>query len=88
MIVMQVFNFKVHMYINELNCGCHVCCLSSSCHQIYFATQERSNKNAINRSHLTYNHKRGSKSLRAHEEEIVRCVFHNFNLDYRWIISY
>ncbi|CAN6711557.1 unnamed protein product [Malus baccata var. baccata] len=33
-------------------------------------THERSNKNAINRSHLTYNHKGGSKSFRAHEEEI------------------
>ncbi|XP_050147270.1 uncharacterized protein LOC126622516 [Malus sylvestris] len=32
--------------------------------------KERSNKNAINRSHLTYNHKGGSKSFRAHEEEI------------------
>ncbi|RXI00323.1 hypothetical protein DVH24_037871 [Malus domestica] len=32
--------------------------------------KERSNKDAINRSHLTYNHKGGSKSFRAHEEEI------------------
>ncbi|KAM0981812.1 hypothetical protein ACFX13_015155 [Malus domestica] len=32
--------------------------------------KERSNKNAINRSHLTYNHKGGSKSFRAQEEEI------------------
>ncbi|KAM1073622.1 hypothetical protein PS2_018349 [Malus domestica] len=32
--------------------------------------KERSNKNAINRSHLTYNHKGGSKSFSAHEEEI------------------
>ncbi|KAM1818414.1 hypothetical protein PS2_000180 [Malus domestica] len=32
--------------------------------------KERSNKNAINRSHLTYNHKGGSKSFRAHEEDI------------------
>ncbi|RXI09445.1 hypothetical protein DVH24_034062 [Malus domestica] len=62
--------FKVHVYINELNCSCHVCYLSSSRHQIYFAMQERSNKNAINRSHLTYNHKGGSKSFRAHEEDI------------------
>ncbi|RXH84932.1 hypothetical protein DVH24_041700 [Malus domestica] len=46
--------FKVHVYINEMNCGCH----------------ERSNKNAINRSHLTYNHKGRSKSFRAYEEEI------------------
>ncbi|KAM0995870.1 hypothetical protein ACFX2C_005945 [Malus domestica] len=32
--------------------------------------KERSNKNAINRSHLTYNHKGRSKSFRAYEEEI------------------
>ncbi|KAM1097409.1 hypothetical protein ACFX15_014325 [Malus domestica] len=32
--------------------------------------KERSNENAINRSHLTYNHKGGSKSFRAQEEEI------------------
>ncbi|CAN6541823.1 unnamed protein product [Malus baccata var. baccata] len=32
--------------------------------------KECSNKNAINRSHLTYNHKGGSKSFSAHEEEI------------------
>ncbi|KAM1923996.1 hypothetical protein ACFX15_021831 [Malus domestica] len=32
--------------------------------------KEHSDKNAINRSHLTYNHKDGSKSFRAHEYEI------------------
>ncbi|KAB2597391.1 hypothetical protein D8674_000311 [Pyrus ussuriensis x Pyrus communis] len=32
--------------------------------------KEHSDKNTINRSHLTYNHKVGSKSFRAHEYEI------------------
>ncbi|KAM1933871.1 hypothetical protein ACFX15_018120 [Malus domestica] len=36
--------------------------------------KERSNKNAINRSHLTYNHKGGSKSFSAHEEEIEEML--------------
>ncbi|KAM1519490.1 hypothetical protein ACFX14_022296 [Malus domestica] len=39
-------------------------------HIFNFAMHEHSNKNAINRSHLTYNHKAGSKSFRAHEYEI------------------
>ncbi|KAM2670026.1 hypothetical protein EV1_006008 [Malus domestica] len=36
--------------------------------------KERSNKNAINRSHLTYNHKGRSKSFRAYEEEIEEML--------------
>ncbi|KAM1030432.1 hypothetical protein EV1_033936 [Malus domestica] len=45
--------------------------------------KERSNKNAINRSHLTYNHKGGSKSFRAHEEEIEAKTEEQLNaIDY------
>ncbi|CAN6677401.1 unnamed protein product [Malus baccata var. baccata] len=41
------------------------------CHSLML---EHSDKNAINRSHLTYNHKAGSKSFRAHEYEIEEMI--------------
>ncbi|KAM1161163.1 hypothetical protein ACFX2B_000291 [Malus domestica] len=36
--------------------------------------KERSDKNAINRSHLTYNHKAGSKSFKAYEYESKEMI--------------
>ncbi|KAM1181788.1 hypothetical protein ACFX13_000359 [Malus domestica] len=46
--------------------------LCDCCASVQF--KERSDKNAINRSHLTYNHKAGSKSFKAYEYESKEMI--------------